>query len=66
MIDPKKERKMGSAILGTIKDIQETPKGNLKQFQVLKRRLERQVKQYTEYTGRDRLDPNVAYAYRTD
>ena len=62
------ERKLGSEILATIADIQITPKDNLKRFLVLKKRLEKQVRRYTELTGSDFLmkDKISEYGYIVD
>lgn len=63
MIDIKRERKMGADILETVRDIQATPHDNIKRFIILKKKLEKFIKRYQEYTGRDTLDPTVDYGF---
>lgn len=54
-IDPKIERKLGAEILETVASIQILPKDQPKAFIVLRKRLEKRVKRYQEYTGSDFL-----------
>jgi len=54
-IDPRTERKLGALILETIGEIQTTPTDNVTRFLLLKKKLEKQTKRYTAYTGSEYL-----------
>ncbi len=63
IIDPRIERKLGKRVLALMMEIRSVPQGDIKRFVVVKRKLARAVADYTKYTGRDTLDPNVDYGY---
>ncbi len=55
MTNVRLERKLGRDFLQTVADIMQCPQDNLKQFQVLERRLTRLAKNYQDLTGSEKL-----------
>lgn len=60
MINPRIERKMGNEILETMSEIYLLDRSNLKRFKILQHRLDKRIKRFKEYTGRDTLGPQFA------
>jgi len=49
------ERKFARAILSTLAEIQITPRDNQHRFNILEKRLKKQVQCFRDFTGRDTL-----------
>lgn len=59
-IDLRLERKMGNEILAIISEMYLLPRDNLTRFHILQKKLDRKIKRFQEYTGRDTLGPQFA------
>lgn len=60
IVNPRTERKMGNEILDLISEMYLTPRDNLVRFNVLKKKLDKKIRRFQEYTGRDTLGPQFA------
>lgn len=59
-IDPRVERKFGNEILEILSEIYLLDRTNLTRFKILQHKLDKKIKRFQEYTGRDTLGPQFA------